>query len=73
MANEHDSVMDEIQQLSRAQALAESIPGRNAKYMYSIYRAYVKAGFVESQAFELTKITLKGYVMHLALDEGYED
>lgn len=73
MANGHDNVMEEIQRLSRARFMGESVIEHNAKYMYSIYRAYVKAGFIESQAFELTRITLKGYVMRLDFDEGCED
>ena len=55
----HDNVMDEIQRLAMADNFTEQI----AKHMYSIYRAYVKAGFIETQAFELTKITLKSFVM----------
>ena len=68
MANEHDKVYvipnvdtEEIRRLSMPQAMAESVIEHNAKHMYSIYRAYVKAGFIESQAFELTKITLEKF------------
>lgn len=63
MANEHDKVMEEIQQLAMVQAMSDNIIEQNAKHMYSVYRAYVKAGFIESQAFELTKITLENLVM----------
>lgn len=63
MANEHDKVMEEIQRLAMTQAMAETSIEHNAKYMYSVYRAYVKAGFVESQAFELTKITLEKFAL----------
>ena len=70
MANEHDKVYvipnvdtEEARRLSMPQAMGESAIEHNAKHMYSVYRAYVKAGFIESQAFELTKITLKSFVM----------
>ena len=59
----HDNVMDEIQRLAMQMAAADDVITQIAKRMYSAYRAYVKAGFVESQAFELTKITLKSFVM----------
>lgn len=71
MASGHDNVMDEIQRLAMQIAAADDVITQNAQHMYAIYRAYVKAGFIESQAFELTKIALKGYTMQIAF--GDED